>query len=302
MNGSALPATRWKQAVRITWQALSQALAALGKLLTRVPPSRLVLWGACVVLLAVWWFEHQARLRQTMELEQLQKQTARAVSALEARAAAAIREANERNVQAIQALEAKRHKLEREASDLATRLHSLQERERAQAAQVAALPPSELARHVATQLAFRDSGPAEKEESRNSADAIQNPKSKIENPPVPSPQRPAPSPALVLSEPQLRNLATALIERDACREQKDVVEAQFANCHIQVDTNAAIIQQQVNSLAKLNLALSAQDEILARREAQQQTELKAARGSRLSRLARAVEWVAIGIVLGAVIR
>jgi len=286
MNGSALPATRWKQAVRITWQALSQALAALGKLLTRVPPSRLVLWGACVVLLAVWWFEHQARLRQTMELEQLQKQTASAVSALEARAAAAIREANERNVQAIQALEAKRRKLEREASDLATRLHSLQERERAQAAQIAILPPAELARRVAAELAPHDSelGIRGSEPTR------------------PSPQRPAPSPALVLSEPQLRNLATALIERDACREQKDVVEAQFANCHIQVDTNAAIIQQQVDSLGKLNLALSAQDEILARREAQQQTELKAARGSRLSRLARAVEWVAIGIVLGAVIR
>jgi DNA-directed RNA polymerase beta subunit len=105
-----------------------------------------------------------------------------------------------------------------------------------------------------------------------------------------------------LSPPQLRRVATALVERDACREQKGVVEAQFANCHTQVDTNAAIIRQQVDSLAKLNQALSAQDEIQARREAQQQTELKAARGSRLSRLARAVQWVAVGIVLGAVIR
>ena len=119
---------------------------------------------------------------------------------------------------------------------------------------------------------------------------------------VPSPQPPAASPSLTLTEGQLRRVATALIERDACREQKDVVEAQFANCHAQVDTNAAIIQQQVDSLGKLNLALSAQGEILARREAQHQTELKAARGSRLSRLARVIEYVAVGIVIGAVLR
>ena len=81
-----------------------------------------------------------------------------------------------------------------------------------------------------------------------------------------------------------------------------MVEAQFANCRTQVDTNAAIIQQQADSLAKLNQALSAKDEILARREIQQQAELKAARGSRLSRLARVVEYVAIGVVIGVVIR
>ena len=69
-----------------------------------------------------------------------------------------------------------------------------------------------------------------------------------------------------------------------------------------VDTNAAIIRQQVDSLAQLNTALSAKDEILARREAQYQVELKAVRGSRLARLARVVEWVAIGIVVGVVIR
>jgi uncharacterized coiled-coil DUF342 family protein len=235
-------------------------------------------------------------------LAQLQKQTATAVSVLEARAAAAIREANEGNAQAVQELEAKRRQLEHEASDLATRLHSLQERERAQAAQVAVLPPSELARRVSTQLAFRNSGPAEKEENRNSADALQNPTSKIENSPVPSPQPLAAGSSLTLAASELRQIATALVERDACHEQKDVVGAQFANCRAQVDTNAAIIQQQVDSLAKLNQALSAQDEIRARREAQQQTELKAARGSRLSRLARAAEWVAAGIVLGAVLR
>ena len=290
----------WQQVTRLVRQALGRGLTALGTLLQRVPRARLMLWSACALLLAAWWYEHQARLHQTIEFEQLQKQTTTSVSALEARAAAAIRQANQRNAQAIHALEAQRATLVRNAGDLAARLQSLQERERAQAAQVAALPPAELARRVADELAAQDSGPTKEEQSqnskleiRNSADAIQNPKSKIEN---------SPSPALALSEPQLRNLAAALVERDACREQKQVVEAQFTNCRAQVGANAAIIQQQADSLAKLNEALAAKNEILTRREAQHQVELKAARGSRLARLARVVECVAIGIVIGVVIR
>ena len=66
--------------------------------------------------------------------------------------------------------------------------------------------------------------------------------------------------------------------------------------------NATIIQRQADSLAQLNTALSAKDEILKRRETQHQAELKAARGSRLARLARVVECVASGVVIGAVLR
>ena len=71
MIGSALAATLLKQLTSLTRQLLSQGLAALGKLLTRVPRSRLVLWGACVVLLAAWWFYmpfeayHTARKRRS---------------------------------------------------------------------------------------------------------------------------------------------------------------------------------------------------------------------------------------------
>jgi hypothetical protein len=174
MNGSTRAVTLLKQLTSLTRQLLSQGLATLGKLLARVPRARLVLWGACVLLLAAWWFEHQARLRQAIELEQLQKQTATAVSALEAQAAAAIRDANERNLQAIHELEAKRRKLEGKASELAAHRQSLQEEEHAQAAQIAVLPPAALAQRVATELASQDSGPAKKEQSRNSKLEIRN--------------------------------------------------------------------------------------------------------------------------------
>ena len=295
-----MAATLLKQLTSLARQLLGNGLAAFRQLLAPIPRARLVLWSACVLLLAAWWFEHQAHLRQTIEVEQLQKQTATAVSALQAQAAAAIRDANERNLQAIHELEAKRSKLERDATDLATRLQSLQASERAQAAQVAVLPPAELARHVADELASQDSGAAKEEESRNSEAGRPQVVDGMSGPPPPT-THPLP-PAFSLSEPQLRNLAAALVERDACRDQKGVVEAQFANCHSQVDTNAAIIQQQADSLAKLNQALSAKDEILARREVQQQAELKAARGSWLSRLARVAEYVGIGVVIGVVIR
>ena len=283
MNGSDMAATLWKQVTGVARQLGAKGLGALGKQLARVPRARLVLWGACLILLAAWWLEHQARLRQTIELAQLQKQ--------KAQAAAAIRDANERNRQAIHELEAKRSELEREASDLAARLRSLQASERTQAAQVAALPSAELARRVTDELAARDSGAAAEEQSQNSKLETRN-SDRVSDDGF----------RVSLSSPQLRNLAAALVERDACREQKQVVGEQFANCRAQVDANAAIIQQQVDSLAKLNQAVSAKDEILARRETQQQAELTAARGSRLSRLARAVEWVALGIVVGAVVR
>jgi hypothetical protein len=254
-------------------------------------------------LLAAWWYAHQARLRQSIELALLQKQTATALSTLEAGAAAAIRQANERNAHAIHELEAQRRKLERDANGLAARLQALQQNERAQAAQTAILPPAELARRVAAELGSRESGIGNRESgsgSRGSSD-VKPPASSVGSS-LPTPDSPLPTPALVLSEPQLRNLAAALVERDACREQQQVVEAQFTNCRGQVDTNATILQHQADSLAQLNTALSAKDEILKRRETQHQAELKAARGSRLARLARVVEYVAIGVAIGAVLR
>jgi hypothetical protein len=280
-----------KPLISLARQLLGKGLVTLGKLLALVPRAQLVLWGAGLLLLAACWFANQAHRRQAVDLKQVQQQTATMVSTLQAQAATALRDANERNVQAVQELEAKRGKLEHEASELAARLQSLQASERAQAAQIAALPPTLLARRVTAELAAQDSGPAENVESRN-------PKPETRN----SDRVSDDGFRVSLSSPQLRNLAAALVERDACREQKQVVGEQFANCRAQVDANAAIIQQQVDSLAKLNQAVSAKDEILARRETQQQAELTAARGSRLSRLARAVEWVALGIVVGAVVR
>lgn len=304
MNGDAKVATLWQQAARRVGQILGRGLAALGPLLQRVPRSRLVLWGACALLLAAWWYAHQARLRQSIELALLQKQTATALSTLEAGAAAAIRQANERNAHAIHELEAQRRKLERDANGLAARLQALQQNERAQAAQTAILPPAELARRVAAELAPQDSevGIRDSEPTRRLTPSPSPPGKGERGEGFPSPQPLAPSPALVLTEPQLRNLAAALVERDACREQQQVVEAQFTNCRGQVDTNATILQHQADSLAQLNTALSAKDEILKRRETQHQAELKAARGSRLARLARVVEYVAIGVAIGAVLR
>ena len=291
MNGSEMVGILWKQVTGLARQYLATGFAVLDTLRKRVPRAQLVLWGASVLLLTVWWFEHQTRLRQAIELEQLQKQTTTAVSALKAQAASAIRDANVRNAEAIHEFEGRRSKLEGQARDLAAHLQSLQEKQRAQTAQVAALPAAELARRVADELGSRESELSNVEPSASGLNSS-----------APTPYSQLPTPALTLSDPQLRNLAAALVERDACREQKQAVADQFENCLGQRDTNAAIIQQQVDSLAKLNQALSAKDAILTQREIQQTAELKAARGSRLARLERAVEWAALGIVIGVVIR
>jgi hypothetical protein len=256
-------------------------------------------------LLGAWWYEHQARLRQARELAQLQKQSATSLAALEARAAAAIRQANERNAQAIHALEAQRRRLERDARDLAARRQALQERERAEAAETAILSPAELARRVAAELEGKELGVGKREPSNpepHASDLGSSSPTSLGANPRGEPDSLLPTPALVLNEPQLRKLAAALVERDACREQQQVMEAQFSNCRGQVDAHAAILRRQADSLAQLNVALAAKDEILARRETQHQAELKAARGGRLARVARVVECVAIGIALGVVIR
>ncbi len=295
MNGGTNAIALWQQAARYARQVLARGLAAMASRLQRIPRSRLILGGACALLVAAWWCEHQARLRQSMELTLLQKQTATAVSALEARATAAIRQANERNAQTIRQLEARRSRLENDATSLAARLQTLRQDQRAQAAQVATLPPAELARRVAAELASR-----ERDLSSGKPPIVEPSVSNRSS--SPAPHSLLATPALPLTEPQLRSLAAALVERDACRAQKQVVEDQFSNCRGQVDANAAIIRQQADSLAQLNTALAAKDDIAKRRDAQHQAELKAVRGSGLARLVRALEYVAIGIAIGAVLR
>ncbi len=107
---------------------------------------------------------------------------------------------------------------------------------------------------------------------------------------------------LVLGEEGLRKVDAALVELDSCREQGGVLNEQIANLNSQLQTSAALAGQQAASIEKLNQALQAKDRVLAESDAEHRAELKAARGTRLGRLKRGLEHVALGVMIGVVLR
>lgn len=118
------------------------------------------------------------------------------------------------------------------------------------------------------------------------------------HPPAPSPEPPVPGPALSLSEAGARQIESALAELDACRGQSKVAAEQLGTCRQQGAVTMAIADEQKASLAKLNDALQAKDQILAERETEFRAQLKAARGSWPQRLFHTLEHVGIGVVIG----
>ena len=261
---------------------------------------RLAGLGTGILLLMAWFHEHDARVRQAAELQQLRKQTASDVADLQARAEAAIREVNQQRAEVIRNLESRQQKLGQEADQLRNRLGFLRSEEKKQVEQVATLPTSEVVTRVATRLGLpsHQTGPGlpqtavVPEEAGTGAGARPAPKDRT---------NPAAAP-LELSDAALRKIEQALVELDSCREQSVVKDQEVANCRNQVATLAAVVDQQAASLKKLNEALADKDQILAHREAEFRTELKAARGTWPSHLVRTLEHVAIGVAIGLVVR
>ena len=272
------------------------------------------------VSVPLWLLEHDARLRRDLALRQLREQTAAQIADLRARATAALRDA-EASARRVQDLEAQRRQLEGVALNLKSQVSDLQSRERSQLQEVAALPFPELTQRLVKQLGADGIAISEKRnpkiENRQSlavspqlpaaGDNTQgtavahNPKSQIQNPNFPSPESPIPHPGLFLSEGGARAIASALIERDACREQSHVQARLLANCQEQAAASRAVIEEMSRSFAGLKEAVRLKDEIQSRTDAAHRAELKAARGSRLRRFGRALQYVGAGVVIGVVV-
>jgi uncharacterized protein YlxW (UPF0749 family) len=291
--------------------------------LTARVPWRLVLAAAGLFILVWAWREHDARLRRDLELQQLQQQTSAQVAALRARADTLLSAANEKNARVIRDLDSRRRQLGRKGEELRRGLLRLQEEEGQRLAEVDSLPAAVVAKRVAERLGIRDSGREEQEPgargqgpgkrdsaSKGQASGVggQGPgtresgeyRREAPNPqsPTPNPSSSAPSPELALTEEGARRVETAFIELDSCREQAAAKDGALANCQEQVDANRAMVGELNKSVNDLNQAIRAKDEILARVEAQHRAELKAARGSRLRRFVRAVQYVGVGVVIG----
>ena len=110
-----------------------------------------------------------------------------------------------------------------------------------------------------------------------------------------------PSPGVFLTEPGARAVAAALVERDACREQAQVKDGLLSNCQEQTAASRAVIDEMQRSVVSLREAVRLKDEIQSRSEAVHRAELNAARGSRLRRFGRALQYVGAGVVIGVVI-
>ncbi len=255
-----------------------ERLIAAGKKLLSLP--HLLLAAAAVVGFIFWAAERDARLRQAGELRAMKNQAGAEISALRSQADADLEEANHRRAEAVRRLEIEQQRNSRLAEELRAQLASLQAKENARLAQTAALPPSELASRVAARL---DLAPPGKDQARQ-------------------PTGSAPSALLALDEPALRKAAAAFVELDSCREREALEGRQAANCRDQVATGRAEIEEQKASIEKLNQALAARAQAEARRVAELEAELRAARGTRLGRLGRSLEKVLLGVAIGMVVR
>ena len=149
MTGDS-PSTRsaaksWKGALLAT----AKGLGGLAGRALLVPAAAAIALG---LLFLAWSCERQARLRQTLETEQVRQRAAEDAARLEARAAANLREARAQHEAAMREYELRRARLEREAAGLRERLASLRRQEATQVAEVAALPLPQVVDRVRARL------------------------------------------------------------------------------------------------------------------------------------------------------
>lgn len=276
--------------IRQAINATRTRLAPLTRLALGIP-AQAWLAAAALIFVGLWLQEHDASVRRGAQLQQLEKQSAAEVSELEARADAARRAANESNARVVEGLEAQRRNLAARADELGAQLRALKQQEQARAEEIAALSPSEIVKRLSVELGPGSVAPA----------ATATPGTEAPAGTLPEDAGDVKSP-LQLTDAGARQVALALAERDACRDQSALQDRLLRNCREQLAAGAAEVERQADSLSKLNQALEAKDRILAQREAAFRAELKAARGTWRSRLVRTLEHVAVGVAIGAAIR
>ncbi len=291
----------------------------------------LVIFALLCASVTLWLLEHDARLRREFQLQQLRTETKAEVADLRARAAAAMGQLKE-NARLIENLESRRSALAHEAEGLHQRLGSLREQERLRVQQASTLAPQELAQRVAARLGpealRRDSGfgtrDSGKEETGNSKLETGKTPTSLGVPSIPknsapqpadspSTQPPAPSvrPAdklpvssfqFPLSEAELRQVDTAFLQLDACREQSAVKDQMVSNCEARAGAAQTEIEKLNDSVSRLQETVRLKDQIAERTEAEHRAELAAARGTWRSRFVRALKYVGVGVVIGVAVR
>jgi hypothetical protein len=303
-------------------------METLKKLIRRVPGKVWLAVGSLLVA-AFWLQQHDARIRQQAEVQQLRNQTSAEVAVLRKQAAQDVKQANVENAKAIAKLEQRRQQVEQQNQQLAAQLTRLREQAQIQAGEVATLPISQIVNRVATQLGLKagdvvsgttadiareaiphggtpaeqtphpaagastlspGSGPGQISSADNAQSAISAPPGAKQNPI-----------ALPLTSSGARKVEGALVELHACRAESGIETQQISNCQARAEADEAEVKRLNDSVAGLNRAIEAKDKILDRQSSECKAELRAARGTFLGRLARLTEHVAVGVAIGVAI-
>ena len=129
-------------------------IEALKNLMRRVPAKAWFAVGGLLVG-AFWLQQHDARIRQQAEVQQLRNQTSAEVAALRKQAEQDVKQANVENAKAIAKLEQRRQQVVQQNRTLAAQLARLREQAQIQAGEVATLPISQIVNRVTTQLGLK---------------------------------------------------------------------------------------------------------------------------------------------------
>jgi hypothetical protein len=264
----------------------------LGRKILNLPLTVLL---ALVVMLLAWSCEHRSRLQDRAAAEQVKAHDAAEISSLRKQADTAIRDAAQ-STEAARELDVQRQQLARQAKGLSQSLESLRQQESARTGEVAALSTSEVVERVAARLKGDEAAPAAGSSDCTNENGVKQ--AAADAPPQPG----TPGPAIVLSGQDARKIETAFTGLDSCRQQNLVMAQQVSNCGQQSKLDSALIEQQNNTIAKLNSALTDKDGVIARSEEAHRAEIKAIRGTWQSRLVRTIEYMGAGFIAGVLVR
>jgi hypothetical protein len=248
---------------------------------------------AVAVLLVLFWMSHDAALRQQYELQQVRRQAGAQIAALRVQSDALVRQATTNAAAVQQQLAEQRRVLQQTGSALDARLAASRASEQQALARLAAQPAEVIAASVKSQLA---SSPIPAPPAGLSASALAAPAPGVGS------SSPTPGASFSFSEANVRSMAASLEQLSACRAQSALQDAKFSNLQAQLAASDTAVTGLQHSVSDLQNAAHLKDDILARKDAEYQAELKAVRGTRASRLLRAAKFIAVGFVAGMVVR
>jgi hypothetical protein len=293
---------------------------------------------ALLLIAAAWLVDHDARIKREAELGVMRREVTSEVSALRQRAEVAIKEsrASERAIRDLEtrrtllereasALRARLNSL-REEDRLRARPATTPGHNEAAGNATSRPGPARNFGIGDSGLATRgpEFGPPPEGSGpqggvRDSGQAAQTPKSQIsdsrfqsqhlgelaaagfnDQPSIEGRRSPDLNPGFRIPNPDPRvpSPESRVASPVSCGEQAELQDRLIANCEERAELNRAALEAAKHSARELGEALRAKDVMAARLEEQHRAELRVARGSRLRRFGRALQYVGVGVVVG----